>query len=100
MITLRIEKILKEKGISKVQFAQMMNIKKQNVNVLLQTNNIAKLEEIAKVLEVKLTDLWVDDTNETNVLNGYVEYNNTIYKIKTVENLTNLTALIQQNISI
>lgn len=100
MITLRIEELLKEKGISKVQFAQMMNIKKQNVNVLLQTCNITKLQEIADVLQVKLTDLWVDDTNETNVLNGYVEYNNTIYKIKTVEDLTNLTALIRQNISI
>lgn len=99
MITLRIEELLKEKGISKVQFADMMHIKKQNVNVLLQTNNIAKLEEIAKVLNVGLTDLWVDDAIETNVLNGHVEYKGTIYTVKTVEDLTNLIALVQQNIS-
>lgn len=99
MITLRIEDILKEKGISKVQFAQMMNIKKQNVNVLLQTSNIIKLQEIADVLQVKLTDLWVDDAVKPNILNGYIEYNNAIYTIKTVEDLTNLIALVQRDIS-
>ena len=100
MITLRIEELVKEKGISKVQFADMMHIKKQNVNVLLQTSNITKLQEIADVLQVKLTDLWLDDTLENNVLNGYVEYKGIIYTVKTVEDLSNLTALVQQDISI
>ena len=62
MIKLRIAEILQEKGISKTEFAERMGIKKQNVNVLLETNNIRKLEEMADVLGVQLTDLWHDET--------------------------------------
>ena len=58
MITLRIEEILKERGISKTQFAEMMGVKKQNVNLLIETNNIQKLEQIAGVLGVNFMELF------------------------------------------
>ena len=45
MIRLRIEELLKAKGISKTQFAEMCGIQKQNVNSLLDTSNIKKLQE-------------------------------------------------------
>ena len=61
MITLRIEEILKERGITKTQFAEMMGVAKQNVNLLLNTNNTQKMEKIAEVLGVKFTDLFVAD---------------------------------------
>ena len=47
MIALRIEEILRERGITKTQFAEMMGVAKQNVNLLLNTNNTQKLEKIA-----------------------------------------------------
>ena len=95
MIRLRIEEILKEKGISKVHFAEMMGIKKQNVNVLLETNNIKKLEEIATVLGVDLTDLWIDTkTKETISINGFIEYDNNVYTIKTVDDFNRLVDII------
>lgn len=97
MIRLRVEEILKEKGISKVQFAEMMGIKKQNVNVLLETNNIKKLEEIATVLNVGLTDLWIDDSKKKDILNGFVEYNGNVYTIKTIEDMANLIALVHKS---
>ena len=53
MITLRIEEILKERGISKTQFADMMGVTKQNVNLLLNTTNTQKMEKMAEALEVK-----------------------------------------------
>lgn len=91
MIKLRIAEILKEKGISKVMFADMMGIKKQNVNVLLETNNIKKLEEIATVLDVKITDLWIDtETKLESTINGFIEYNNQIYTIKSIEDFNRL----------
>ena len=96
MIRLRIEEILKERGISKVQFADLMGIKKQNVNVLLETNNIKKLEEIANVLDVKITDLWIDDTPKKDILNGFVEFNGTVYTIKTIEDMTNIITLVNK----
>ena len=61
MITLRIAEILAERNISKTQFAEMMGVKKQNVNLLIETNNIQKIEQIAEVLGVDFSDLFVDD---------------------------------------
>ena len=82
MITLRIEEILKERGITKTQFADMMGVAKQNVNLLLNTNNTQKMEKIAEVLGVKFTDLFVADDQPQDELNGFVEYKGEIYRIK------------------
>ena len=85
MIKLRIAEILQERGISKSQFAEMMGIKKQNVNLLLETNNIRKLEEIASVLNVSLTDLWQDETEAQPSINGFIEFGGEVYAFKTIE---------------
>ena len=61
MIKLRIAELLVEKGISKTRFAEMMGVQKQNVNLLLSTNNIQKLEQIAEALGVEFSDLFVSD---------------------------------------
>ena len=90
MIKLRIAEILQEKGISKTEFAERMGIKKQNVNVLLETNNIRKLEEMADVLGVQLTDLWHDETKAQPSINGYIEFGGEVYTIKTVEDFMKL----------
>lgn len=90
MIQLRIAEILQEKGISKTEFAEMMGIKKQNVNVLLETNNIKKLDEIAKMLGVELTELWKDKNDSLPSINGFIEFGNVVYTIKSKEDFNNL----------
>lgn len=82
MITLRIEEILRERGITKTQFADMMGVAKQNVNLLLNTNNTQKMEKIAEVLEVKFSDLFVADDQPQDELNGFVEYKGEIFRIR------------------
>ena len=94
MITLRIEEILKERGITKTQFADMMGVAKQNVNLLLNTNNTQKMEKIAEVLEVKFSDLFVADDQPQDELNGFVEYKGEIHRIRTKSDLENLLKLI------
>ena len=94
MITLRIAEILAERNISKTQFAEMMGVKKQNVNLLIETNNIQKIEQIAEVLGVDFSDLFVDDKQPQAELNGFVEYQGEIYRIKTKTDLENLLATI------
>lgn len=94
MITLRIEEILKERGISKTQFADMMGVAKQNVNLLLATNNTQKLEKIAEVLEVKFTDLLVLNNEPQDKLNGFVEYKGEVYRIRTKVDLIELLNII------
>ena len=90
MITLRIEEILRERGITKAQFAEMMGVAKQNVNLLLNTNNTQKMEKNAEVLGVKFTDLLVIDDQPQDELNGFVEYKGEIYRIKTKADLETL----------
>ena len=90
MIELRIVEILQEKGISKTEFADMMGIKKQNVNVLLETNNIKKLDEIANALGVELTDLWKGKNNSEPSINGFIEVNGQVFTIKSVEDFNRL----------
>ena len=90
MITLRIEEILRERGITKTQFAEMMGVAKQNVNLLLNTNNTQKMEKIAEVLGVKFTDLFVADDQPQDELNGFVEYRGEIHRIRTKSDLENL----------
>jgi DNA-binding Xre family transcriptional regulator len=94
MIRLRIEEILRSKGISKTQFADMCGIQKQNVNALLDTSNIKKLQEIANVLGVKLTDLITENTTECASINGYIEFNGEVYTVKCVDDLNNLVAIV------
>ena len=95
MITLRIEEILRERGITKTQFADMMSVAKQNVNLLLNTNNTQKMEKIAEVLGVKFTDLFVADDQPQDELNGFVEYKGEIHRIKTKADLENLLKYIE-----
>lgn len=92
MIKLQIEKILHEKKISKTIFAQIMGIKKQNVNLLLETRNIDKIQEIADRLGVDLNDLLFEKKEEKIVptINGFVEVNSEIYPIKDREQIVNL----------
>lgn len=94
MIQLRIAEILQEKGISKTEFAEMMGIKKQNVNVLLETNNIKKLDEIAEMLGVELTELWKNKNDSLPSINGFVEFDNIVYTIKSKEDFNNLYRIL------
>lgn len=97
MIRLRIEEILRIKGISKTQFADMCGIQKQNVNALLDTSNIKKLQEIANVLGIKLTDLIEDDTTESSPINGYVEYKGEVHTIKCIDDLFDLVEIVKSD---
>lgn len=64
----RIEEILRERGLSKAAFAELMGTSRQNVNSLLKNPTRSKLEEIAKALDVPLWQLFVspDELTGTN----------------------------------
>ncbi len=90
MIKLRIAELLVEKGISKTKFAEMMGVQKQNVNLLLSTNNIQKLEQIAEALGVEFSELFVSDKPVEEAVNGFVEFRGEIYRIKSKADLEEL----------
>lgn len=97
MIKLRIEEILHAKRITKTAFADMLGVKKQNLNVALETKNIDKIQEIANLLGVDYLEL-ITDKEETQkpTINGFVEYNEKIYKITSKEDLENLLNTIEE----
>lgn len=96
MIRLRIAEILVERNITKTQFAEIMGIKKQNVNLLLESNNLAKIEEIAHKLGVKFSDLVVDtNAEEQPKVTGYIEYAGEIVKISSVGDIERLLERIK-----
>ena len=98
MIKLQIERILHEKRIKKTEFAEMLGIAKQNVNALLETRNIDKIKEIAGKLEVDYIDLLVEKKDDTTpIINGYIEYDNQIYAIKSTEDFNNLVNIINND---
>jgi transcriptional regulator with XRE-family HTH domain len=97
MIKLQIERILHEKRISKTAFADMLGIKKQNVNGVLETRNLDKIQEIANLLGVDLLELITDKEEEEAkkpTINGFVEYNEKIYKIASKEDLEQIQNII------
>lgn len=89
------DELLKQAGLTKAQFAAKMNIKPQNVNKLLGTNNVHTLKKIADLLGVSLSYILNGPIASTDNLNGYVEYGSTIYKIKNKEDLETLLAKIK-----
>lgn len=54
----RIESILKEKGLTKAAFADLMGTSRQNVNSLLKNPTREKLEAIAQALDVPVWQLF------------------------------------------
>ena len=54
----RIEEILKERGLTKKAFGDLMGTSKQNVNALLNNPTLNKLETIANVLDIPLWQLF------------------------------------------
>ena len=98
MVRERIEVIMKEKGISKAEFARRMNIKPQNVNVVLDTDNLKKLMKIAEVIGCDVSDFLVNNNQEPqHVINGFIEYDGVVYAIKSMNDLINFQGIINQS---
>lgn len=96
MIKLRIEEILREKRITKSAFAEMLGVKKQNLNGALETKNLDRIQEIANLLGVDYLELITEKQEEHKpTIYGFVEYNEKIYKITSKEDLENLLQSIE-----
>lgn len=89
--------ILKLKGITKTAFSEMMGIKKQNVNILFQTKNILTLRKAAKVLDVPF-ELLISNADEPDIeINGYIEINGKMVKVKDRSDILNLLSEIPES---
>lgn len=89
--------ILKDKHLTKAAFAEKMEVKPQNVNKVFETKNITTLMRAAQVLDVSLDYLIKGDviTEEQNAsVNGFVEVNSTVYRLRNKEDIVRVLELL------
>lgn len=85
----KIKEILKEKGMTMQQLSEELGIHRTNLSTSLSGNpTLSRLEEIAKILDVKVTDLFREDEGvKEKILNGFVEFDGEIFRINAIEDL-------------
>ena len=89
--------LLRRMGISKTEFAEKMGVKKQNVNTLFATKNILVLKRAAQVLDVPLETLIADGTEQEEIsINGFVEVNGELYKVRDKEELLRVLQVVEE----
>lgn len=88
MITLQLEKLIKEKGVSKL--AELLNVNRQTIYYYIkqgEKNSLETLETLSNALGVKISDLFIDSNDD---LTGYIEYMGEVHKINSIQDLRNL----------
>ena len=55
---MNIEELLREKGLTKSAFADLIGVKKQNINNLLKNPTLETLEKFSKALKVEMWELF------------------------------------------
>ncbi len=91
------EALVRQMGLSKKEFAERMGISKQNVNLVFKTKNILTLRKAAQVLDVPLETLIADATEQEEItINGYVEVNRELYRVRDKEELLRVLQVVEE----
>ena len=92
----RIIEVMRHQGITKSELGERMGVKKQNVNVLLETNNVEKLMSIASVLGVSLNDL-IQAEQAAPEVKGCIVYKGVVHTINTKQDILDILNLIDDS---
>ena len=85
-MSLRIKEVIKEKGLTVQTLAERMGINRVGLSNHINGNpSVAVLEKIAAALEVPIQDLFA--RNDQMEINGYIEVEGEILKIKSLNDL-------------
>lgn len=88
MGNLRVKEILKERGLTQKQLADMIDIAEISLSRSINGNpTLDTLQKIASALDVDIIELFTHTTNSTN---GYIEHNGEIHKINSIEDIRKL----------
>ena len=92
----RITEVMRHRGITKSELGERMGVKKQNVNVLLETNNIEKLLSIAQVLGVSINDL-IEAEKAAPEVKGCIVYKGVVHTINNKQDILNILEIIDDS---
>ena len=91
-----IKHLLKQRGMTFQQLADQLGIHRVNLSSSLACNpTLSRLEEIAKVLNVELADLF-SKTNKKEIT-GYLEYQGEIHKISSIADVEGVLEKVLEN---
>lgn len=91
---LRVVEIAHSKGMTMADIAMQIGISRVNLSNSLNGNpTLSRLTEVAKILGVEVAELFKTTPAEKRV-SGYVEYQEIVYRIHSVEDLYNLVNII------
>jgi len=91
---LRIKEILRERGISVVEFADKLGIERQNAYNVFTKPTWQRLEQCSEILKMPISDFFEKDDSE---INGYIEYRGTIYRITDMQSFQILSDIIRNS---
>ena len=90
---LRIKEILRERGISIVEFAEKLGIERQNVYKTFTKPTWQRLEQCSEILNIPISEFFEKDNSE---INGFIEYKGAIYRITNLESFQNLVDIVKK----
>jgi len=91
---LRIKEILRERGISVVEFADKLGIERQNVYNVFTKPTWQRLEQCSAILNMPICEFFEKDDSD---INGFIEYRGAIYRITDIQSFQNLAGIISNN---
>lgn len=89
---LRIDEILKEKNISNLEFAEMLDVSTTSASAFKSGRTKPKFDtlvKMAEVLDVDIRELF-HPTKGGELLNGFVQYKDKVYTINSKKDLESL----------
>lgn len=96
---LRIDEILKEKNISNMEFAEMLDVSPTSASAFKSGRTKPKFDtlvKMAEVLDVDIRELF-HPTKGGELLNGFVQYKDKVYTINSKKDLEGLLTAINQS---
>lgn len=92
-----IELLLKEKGLTKTAFSDLLGIKKQNLNGLMKNPTLETIKKFASVLGVETWQLFVSPKDIKSVeLTALIQHKGDFYEATTIEELEKIVAKIKE----
>ncbi len=91
-----IKRIMKEKGITFEMLAEKMGKTKGTLSSSIGKDGnptLKTLTEIAKHLDCNVGDFFIDN----KAINGFIEYDGKVYRIKSVQDIRNLLDLLSMD---